>query len=487
MNIDEMQKEMQRLSYEFKKYECTLDGMKIGEIKKNKELMKLFSSLHDLMQSPLFYELLLADGFKKTTNGSINNWDFISPIMSLLGAFFKILSGFFYDREVYNFGHDFSCQEKAWIGTVANVDFYLSNWLANHCTDEHFLGTHEICLQDELNRARYENIIKKLVEHPSSKMSVIFDVYDGVYTEPLFFIKDAETVEVLVATNSSGNASYIHRFTQELIDKYKIKCTVSPKIKVTHDGNCSVHSELNINTVLYEALRRNNSVYDVIDTLRKEELSLSDHRVYLSNVAPNNNSPDKPDFSTLARLLTDAASVFLKLGGSGWLDFCRARAIHPKNIVKTAYNEWGTVGYSNWLSTKAFFQDEPLLALIPTSQSDIDPPVTKNYIEKLADCGALGAKILEQIERLQFNQDSCNPYWINSKQKANAIINALENLDFIDERVLKEAVTNPKSELYNALNMQRLSPLTFLGIWGWNQAKSLQYVQEAAQAVSLKV
>lgn len=484
MNTDDIQKEMLRLSDEFKKHKYLLHGMTIGEIKKNKELMRLFSSLYNLMQFPQFFELLLGDGFKKTTKNGINKWDFISPIMLLIGVFYKILGGLFLDREVYYFGHDFSCQEKLWTGTSASVDFHLSQWLVKQSTDELFLGVHDVYLHDKQNKSQYENLIKKLITHPSAKMTAILDVYDGIFTEPLFFIKDAKTVELLVATNSSGQASHIHSFTKQLIDEYKIKCTHSPNINVTHDGNCSIHAELNINSVLYEALRRNNSVYDVIDTLRKKGHSLSNHRVYLSDVAPNNNCPDKPDFSTLARLLTSAARVFLILGGSGWIEFCKTRAIHPKNIVKTAYNEWATIGYSNWLSTKVFFQEEPLI-VSPTTKSDVAAPIVKNYIEKLADCGAVGVKILEQIERLQAHQDSCNPYWINSKEKANAIITALDNLNFTEDGILKEAVNNPNSELYNALNMQRLSPLTCLGMWGWNQAKSLQHVQEVVQTAPL--
>ena len=487
MNISEMKKEMRRLSNEFKKYESSLKGMQVSEIKKNKELMKLFASLYHLMQSPLFYEALLDDGFEKTTAGSVSTWNFASPILSLLGAFYRIFCVLITDHYIYQYGFDFSCQEKEWVGSAADLDFHLSQRLMNRHPDGAYLGLYYIDLQRESTEKRYEHFVRKFIDSPSSKAAAIVYASDGIFTEPLFFIKDGEMIEVLVATNSWGSTSHIHSFTAKLIEKHKIKCTAIPTIKVIHNGDCSVHSELNINTVLYEALQHNNSVYRVIDALRREELSLSDHRVYLSDVVPNNNSPDKPDFSTLARLLTKVATVFLRTGGNGWIDFCRAKAIHPKNIVKTTYREWDAIQYPNWLSTKVFFQNEDVTPILQSKIVDTtSPPVAKNYAEKLADCGALGATILQQIERLQLHQDSFNPYWINSKQKADAIINTLEHLDFEAEGKLRDAVTNPDSELYNALNMQRLSPLTFLGIWGWNQAKSLQYVQEVAQTLSLK-
>ncbi|CEG55897.1 hypothetical protein [Legionella fallonii] len=490
MDISEIKEEMQRLSNEFKKYESALKGMQVGEIKKNKELMKLFTSLYHLMQSSLFYEALLDEGFAKTTTNYAAIWNFTSPILSLLGAFYRIFCVLVSDHYVYSVGYDFSCQEKEWIGSVADLDVHLSNLLVNRCKNEAFLGLYSIDLQGEPDKKQYENLIKRLRGNSSRKMTAIVYASDGTYTEPLFFIKDEEKIEVLVATNYWGSASHIHGFTKTLINKYKIKCTISPQIKVVHDGNCSVQSELNINTVLYEALQQNNSVYRVIDALRKEECSLSDYRVHLSDVSPNNNSQDKPDFSTLARLLTKASAVFLRIGGRGWIDYCRARAIHPKNIVKTSYNEWESLQYPNWLSTRVFPPYE-YRAVIPQSKIDTDstvlPLIAKDYAEKLTGCGALGAKILQQIERLQLHQDSCNPYWINSKKKSDAIINALNQLDFEDENTLRAAVTNPESELYHALNLQRLSLLTFLGAFGWNQAKSLQCVQEVAQSVTLKI
>ncbi len=486
MNLSEVKKEILRLSNEFKNYESSLKGMEVREIKKNKELMKLFASLYRLMQSPLFYEALLDEGFEKKTTGSVAIWNFASPILSLLGAFYRIFCVLVTDHYIYQYGFDFSCQEKEWIGSAADLDFHLSKRLMNRRDDGAFLGLYYIDLQRESTEKKYEYFINRFITSSSRKAAAIVYASDSLFTEPLFFIKDGEMIEVLVATNSWGSPSHIHSFTEKLIEQHRIKCTVSPTIKVIHNGDCSVHSELNINTVLYEALLHNDSVYRVIDALRREELSLSDHRVYLSDVVPNNSSPDKPDFSTLARLLTKAAAIFLRTGGKGWIDFCRAKAIHPKNIVKTAYSEWEAIQYPNWLSTKIFFQDEDVTSIAQSKIVDTNSPITKNYAEKLADCGALGAKIMQQIERLQLHQDSFNPYWINSKQKVDAIINALEHLDFEEEGTLRDTVTNPKSELYNALNMQRLSPLTFLGIWGWNQAKSLQYVQEVAQTTSLK-
>jgi hypothetical protein len=107
------------------------------------------------------------------------------------------------------------------------------------------------------------------------------------------------------------------------------------------------------------------------------------------------------------------------------------------------------------------------------------------YQSKLTQCGALGSILLLQIKRLQQAENSFNFYWINSSKKLNAIISSIEALaPDIDEKALAALVKNPETALYKALNIQRLSPMTFLGRLGWNHAKSLQVVQEAASSQS---
>jgi hypothetical protein len=107
-----------------------------------------------------------------------------------------------------------------------------------------------------------------------------------------------------------------------------------------------------------------------------------------------------------------------------------------------------------------------------------------SFQTKLANCGAVGKTILSCLDRLNYGANNhYNPYWMNSSQKREAIITAIDALNAdLSEETLKTMINSPDSMLYKALNITRLSPLTFFGRLGWNQAQSLQLVQEVATA-----
>ncbi|KTD35111.1 hypothetical protein Lnau_2001 [Legionella nautarum] len=484
MKHHEIKSEIERLSNAYRRHRYSLVG-KVKRIQQNKELMKLFASLHQLLQEPLFFEIFLNEGFKKIKDaGDGNTWNFASPIVPLLDAMTAIL-GFPYKSEdtkiMENFSRlsQFSCPEKVWCGADFGLDYYLSDRLVTDSQDELFLGTFSVDLRKKNEIQQFEGTIKQLELNTSSRATVLFTVYDGTFTEPLFFIKNKDRIEVIVATNSWGTTSHIHRVTNQFIKKYKINCTASSNVKVNHNGDCTLHSELNINTILYEALCC-RSVYKAVDKLRQNKLSLNDFRVTLDDVSPSSTSRDKPDPSTLARLLIRAANNFVKLGSSGWIDFCKAKEIHPLLCIKTVSTAWETVEYPQ-LSQGGHIESK-LEALISQEEISNVPCIAQNYIEKLNSCGELGTKILEQILRLQAHQNSMNPYWINCKEKAEAIIEAVDNAEFEGEESLALAVNHPESSIYLALNIHRISALSFLGVFGWNQSKSLQRVHEVVSA-----
>ena len=127
-------------------------------------------------------------------------------------------------------------------------------------------------------------------------------------------------------------------------------------------------------------------------------------------------------------------------------------------------------------------QEKPSSQAKPIAQGEL------SYQNKLQKCGTLGATIILQIKRLQEAEGSINPYWINSEKKLHAIIQAINSLpENIDEKSLAVCVKNHEEALYQALNIQRLSPLTFLGKLGWNHAKSLQAVQEVAADQTINI
>jgi len=98
-------------------------------------------------------------------------------------------------------------------------------------------------------------------------------------------------------------------------------------------------------------------------------------------------------------------------------------------------------------------------------------------ILRLKDYGEVGNRIISIMSRLKEGQEnSWNPYWMNSGVKLKGIISGLKALKPTD--LLDEVLFDQESNLYKAVNMSRLSPFTFWGAFGVNQSKSLQLIEE---------
>lgn len=69
-----------------------------------------------------------------------------------------------------------------------------------------------------------------------------------------------------------------------------------------------------------------------------------------------------------------------------------------------------------------------------------------------------------------------NPYWINSGTKLKTIIKAVNTMN--ETSNLSSLIKNQNSDIYRALNMQRIAPLTFLGRFGINHAKTAIGVED---------
>lgn len=97
--------------------------------------------------------------------------------------------------------------------------------------------------------------------------------------------------------------------------------------------------------------------------------------------------------------------------------------------------------------------------------SDYDKAITI-----LNNQGKIGHMVINLIDRLAEHRNSWNPYWYNSSEKIQLIISAVLNIGKGDD--LASILNDKQSELYTALNMQRLLPVTFLGHLGFYHAKS---------------
>ncbi len=95
----------------------------------------------------------------------------------------------------------------------------------------------------------------------------------------------------------------------------------------------------------------------------------------------------------------------------------------------------------------------------------------------LQEHGEAGQIVIKSLLRLKQGQDQYwNPYWMNSGVKLNQIADAVNKLP--QDANLDDIIKDENSELYQALNMHRLSPITFLGQLGFYHSKSIQAVTE---------
>ncbi|WP_419420069.1 hypothetical protein ACNVED_01875 [Legionella sp. D16C41] len=119
------------------------------------------------------------------------------------------------------------------------------------------------------------------------------------------------------------------------------------------------------------------------------------------------------------------------------------------------------------------------LALQPILNESNERPA--NYEEMLAwlkTKGLTGNSLYQVLDRLHHGASHrWNPYWQNSQKKLNSILSALNNLE--PTVSLAVEMGNKESELYQAVNMKRISCFTFFsGGCGADVSKSLQIVED---------
>ncbi|KTD07915.1 hypothetical protein [Legionella jamestowniensis] len=131
-------------------------------------------------------------------------------------------------------------------------------------------------------------------------------------------------------------------------------------------------------------------------------------------------------------------------------------------------------------------------SLLETDELVFTPPIINRFPEDisysqailfLSKQGNVGLKIMDTMARLQEGKKSTNPYWMNSATKLQGIIDAVLKIKNNGDD-LKVLMQNPESEIYLALNKQRLLPLTFLGSFAINKSKSIMKVEDEISNLS---
>ncbi|MFI4962742.1 MAG: hypothetical protein ACHP6H_02680 [Legionellales bacterium] len=133
--------------------------------------------------------------------------------------------------------------------------------------------------------------------------------------------------------------------------------------------------------------------------------------------------------------------------------------------------------YDEALYNKAIL-DKDLRNLLTTQKlSDLRDKMRDLALGQMDKGGDAGKVIKKAMLRLKSGMDDkWNPYWINATAKLDAINRAILKLP--EKADLPALLKNPESELYKALNLQRISPVTFFGRVGWNHTQSIQAVTE---------
>lgn len=123
--------------------------------------------------------------------------------------------------------------------------------------------------------------------------------------------------------------------------------------------------------------------------------------------------------------------------------------------------------------------EQPSVQPIILNIGEVDDLILNKTKEKLLGLGKLPIcnQLIQSLDRLKQGQDNFwNPYWIGSREKLSKIIVALQPINTIENLI--KSISDKQSQLYEALNTQRLLPITFLGHFGHNQAKTLINTQE---------
>lgn len=118
-----------------------------------------------------------------------------------------------------------------------------------------------------------------------------------------------------------------------------------------------------------------------------------------------------------------------------------------------------------------------------SSPEGTEVPRFYQLIDRLYVQDEVGEKLIAVMDRLALGKNSWNPYWIGCSAKLDAIISAIENLEKTSSDTefcqnIIDASSDQDSELYRALNIPRISRVTFWGQFGYERSKSLIAVQE---------
>lgn len=115
---------------------------------------------------------------------------------------------------------------------------------------------------------------------------------------------------------------------------------------------------------------------------------------------------------------------------------------------------------------------------VPTKRVETIASLLQPALTKLKNAGTAGNTLIQVIIRLKDGSDNkWNPYWVNSGVKLQAILSAIMKMPY--EVSLETQLEDKNSELYKAINWQRITSTKFLSFFGLtDKTKSLLEIEE---------
>ncbi|MCW8418172.1 hypothetical protein OQJ18_06940 [Fluoribacter dumoffii] len=323
--------------------------------------------------------------------------------------------------------------------------------IANEANLNTFLSFFE---DKDLSHEQKQALLKEFREYsttPSLKTS-LEQINSYKYTLYALLYKDPYLTKIMPLFSE-----FVRKLEPYLGDNPDEPVNIDPSIKLKVGGHQVSARDADLNLSLFiNHIEILSSLSDIIEKLEKQgkEAVSSDTINELNQLFESASKKPLPNFSAAPYLFNEMVAHFPFLDGN--------------------------------LNNLYLMLKQQLESTLETDQLVFNPQVINLPSEDIAYTqaifflskqGNIGLQIMDTMARLQEGKKSLNPYWINSGSKLQGIVNAVLSLEKTGDD-LKQMALDPHSELYLALNKQRLLPLTFLGSFAVNKSKTLIKVED---------
>ncbi len=273
------------------KYQNFLTSIKVLFAEKNRQQFLLF-----LMKNAFIKNEVKIEGK--------NAWSFNQNIFKLfcLIDFMQNMTLpshklFLYDiKDFHNTNYKFYTLDKNWVGSwyiMYHNDEVLPSEILSTNVDFYRLRLHP-----HIDNSYILQEFKNKIVNIKPNQVVISIISDSRYSEPVFFIKRNNQLQIILS-----QSKHRHQLTIDIITDNKAQYQHSDSIKLIHNGDCTVYSEEAILTVAETAKQNNMTVYEVLSKLFDNEIELLFDNEYLNKFCAEYNIYCPISYPLLRRLI----------------------------------------------------------------------------------------------------------------------------------------------------------------------------------------